>query len=406
MDRRYIILRRPEQLQRTRDILGGGVRFGVRREEAPPIIEFDQMQERNARDMARAPDVEAVVPEIPLKLVHPVSMAQADAEAVTEGAVAWGIQATGAVDTPFTGKGVKVAVLDTGIDRNHEAFAGVNVVEVDYTGEGNGDRDGHGTHCAGTIFGRDVGGVRIGVARGVEEAFIGKVIGKNGGGTSSLLKAIREASEAGCQILSMSLGFDFPAAAARLVEEGLPTDLAAAVALADYRANVRLFDRVGELLHAQSLGDRREILVFAASGNESRRNLDPAYEMPAAPPSEAAGFTSVGALGRNPDGTLSVAPFSNVGCNVCGPGVGVLSAKAGTTNQLLGLSGTSMATPHVAGIAALFAEKEAAQQVRPSLFRGPGGLLIRLLGAASHAKLAPGFTDSQIGIGLIQAPTP
>ena len=84
----------------------------------------------------------------------------------------------------WTGEGVTVAVLDTGIDSKHPAFAGVDIVEKDFTGTGNGDRQGHGTHCAGTIFGRDVDGKRIGVARGVKRALIGKVLGDEGGGDS------------------------------------------------------------------------------------------------------------------------------------------------------------------------------------------------------------------------------
>ena len=70
-----------------------------------------------------------------------------------------------------------VAVLDTGIDPNHVAFNGVNLTRRNFTAEGDDDLHGHGTLCAGTIFGRDVNGLRIGVARGVSDAIIGKVLG-------------------------------------------------------------------------------------------------------------------------------------------------------------------------------------------------------------------------------------
>ncbi|HEU4728022.1 MAG TPA: S8 family serine peptidase [Kofleriaceae bacterium] len=404
MRREYIILRRASVPRGTRDILEGvglGARRGI---EPPPALEFEHMAIQDAQDMARAPEVQAVVPAIPLKLIRPMAR-EADAPALDPGTGSWGVSAVGAIDTPYTGKGVKVAVLDTGIDKNHAAFQGVELTEVDFTGEGNGDRDGHGTHCAATIFGRDVGGARIGVARGVSQAFIGKVIGTEGGSTASLLRAIHAAADAGCQIMSMSLGFDFPGAAARLQEQGFPPDLATAVALADYRANVRLFDRLGELIQAESLQGHRELLLFAASGNESKRNIDARYEMPAAPPSEAAGFTSVGALGRGPEGKLCVASFSNVGCNVCAPGVDIISARAGTTNGLVAFSGTSMATPHAAGVAALHLEKENAQPPPSGFLRFRPGVLFRILGSASLQLLAPGVTAAQAGLGLIRAPT-
>jgi subtilisin family serine protease len=80
----------------------------------------------------------------------------------------------GADTSPFSGDGIVVAVLDTGIDASHPAFEGVDIVQKDFTGEGVGDQHGHGTHCAGTIFGRTSEGTRIGVAPGVKKALIGK----------------------------------------------------------------------------------------------------------------------------------------------------------------------------------------------------------------------------------------
>ena len=132
----------------------------------------------DAADARRAPGV-AVAPLLPMKLVEPVSTLEAEIP-ISPGS-AWGVEAVGALESEFSGAGIKVAVLDTGIDASHEAFRGLKVTQRDFTGEGDGDRVGHGTHCAGIVAGRDVNGYRYGVAPGVDELLVGKVVGAKGG---------------------------------------------------------------------------------------------------------------------------------------------------------------------------------------------------------------------------------
>jgi subtilisin family serine protease len=341
---------------------------------------------------------------MPLKLIAPIAHTAASSTTQTVGAT-WGLEAIGALTSPYTGAGVKVAVLDTGIDASHVAFADVRLDQRNYTSEAPEDTDGHGTHCAGTIFGRDVAGRRIGVARGVVDAFIGKVLGRGGGGSDGIVRAIMDALTADCQVISMSLGLDYPGYFAQLRAQGLDEDIAAAVALSHYRANVRLFDRVGQMIAAHAQLKRRDILVLAASGNESKRDLDPKHEFPAAPPSEAEGFVSVGAAGMEADG-LVIAPFSNTGCMVCAPGVGIESAKAGTRDGLIALSGTSMATPHVAGVAALLIEAASSNTATSGLALFPRALDLRerLIGTARPHGFAGGETPVAAGSGLVQSP--
>jgi subtilisin family serine protease len=148
---------------------------------------------------------------IPLMLIEPVSSSGHVAAAPTEAQVAWGIKAVGASTSPFTGKGVTVAVLDTGIDKSHPAFSGVEIIGRNFTtgtAEDFNDTNSHGTHCAGTIFGRAVNGTRIGVAPGVTRAVIGKVLGPGGGSTGTLFSAINWAIENNAHIISMSLAMD------------------------------------------------------------------------------------------------------------------------------------------------------------------------------------------------------
>ncbi len=90
-----------------------------------------------------------------------------------------------------------------------------------------------------------------------------------------------------------------------------------------------------------------------------------------------------------------VAPFSNTGPAVVGPGVAVMSAKLG--GGLKALNGTSMATPHVAGVAALWAE---------AIQQQTGNLTAETLAAELRAncRFDAGFDPDDMGAGLVQAP--
>jgi subtilisin family serine protease len=293
-----------------------------------------------------------------------------------------------------------VAVLDTGVDAAHPAFAGVELVQRDFSGAGDGDRQGHGTHCAGTIFGRDVDGTRIGVAGGVSKALVGKVLGDDGGGDSDMIfRGIAWALQEGADVISMSLGFDFPGLVDDLVNRRRwPVDLATSAALEAYRGNLRMFDALMGMVRARAAFDEGTILC-AAAGNESRREENEDFEIAVSLPAAAEGVVSVGALARGEGGAgFTVAPFSNTFPQLSAPGVDVLSAKAG--GGLRSLSGTSMATPHVAGVAALWWETVRAGSSRPSAT----AVLAKLLAAARPEGFAPGTDEADRGLGIASAP--
>jgi subtilisin family serine protease len=358
-----------------------------------PEVEVGDLEPRRAASLVRRKDIRAVAPVIPMKLIAPVG-SDTDAVPVADG-MTWGVQAVAADTSPFTGESIVVAVLDTGIDTSHPAFAGVDIVRKNFTTDSDDDEDGHGTHCAGTILGRNVAGTRIGVAPGISKALIGKVIGKGGGGSDQIMQAIEWAVNGGANVVSMSLGFDFPRHVKELETDGLPTELAISMALEGYRANILLFEALASFIAAQNAFMQATLLV-AAAGNESRREEDPDFEIAVSPPAVANGFVSVAAVAKTPQG-FAVAPFSNVGARVSGPGVGVVSAKRG--GGLKPDSGTSMATPHVAGVAALWAQKL-------SMTGELNGRLLadRLVGTATTAGMKPGFDPYDIGAGLVQAP--
>ncbi len=250
----------------------------------------------------------------------------ADSDAYT-----WGLLATGVDRTTVTGKGARVAVLDTGFDFTHPDFAGRQIASKSFVAEEDAtDGQGHGTHCVGTIAGPAApeGSRRYGVAPDVE-LHVGKVLGNDGSGSDGgILAGINWAIAAGCQIVSMSLG-------------------------ADVRSPSVAYERVGS--RALAAGT----LIVAAAGNNANRPGDAGF---VGVPANSKSIMAIAAI----DPRLRVASFSAAGTSIDGgqidlaaPGVDVCSSWP-MPQRYNTISGTSMATPHVSGLAALWHEKSGA----------------------------------------------
>jgi subtilisin len=120
----------------------------------------------------------------------------------------WGLKATKVDKSLLTGSGIKVAVLDTGMDLLHPDFAGRSIVSQSFVpGESVQDTNSHGTHCIGTACGfQDLNGRRYGVAY-ESTIYVGKVLSNAGSGDSGwILAGMEWAIANGCQVISMSLG--------------------------------------------------------------------------------------------------------------------------------------------------------------------------------------------------------
>lgn len=122
--------------------------------------------------LRRDPQTKVIAPPMPLKLIEGFPVDTANNADISSASNTRGVDAVGAAQSSFTGSGITVAALEAGIELTHSAFIGANISCKNFTTESNDDIHGHGTHCAGTIFGQDVGGIRIGVARIVSSALI------------------------------------------------------------------------------------------------------------------------------------------------------------------------------------------------------------------------------------------
>ncbi|MFF3562401.1 S8 family serine peptidase [Streptomyces sp. NPDC002574] len=267
-----------------------------------------------------------------------------------------------------TGQGVDVAVLDTGVDDGHPDLAGRIAAEQSFVpGDTVVDRHGHGTHVASTIVGTGAAsdGKEKGVAPGAR-LHVGKVLDNTGSGQTSWILAGMEwaARTEHAKVISMSLGGSDPS------DGSDPMSMA-----------------------VDSLSDETGTLFTIAAGNTGRSGTISA-------PGAANEALTVGAV----DSSDALADFSSRGPRagdaaikpeITAPGVAVSAARSQYSpgqGSYTTMSGTSMATPHVAGAAALVAAAHpgwTGRQIKDAL--------------VSTAKATPSYTAYQAGNGRVDA---
>jgi subtilisin family serine protease len=276
-----------------------------------------------------------------------------DSLAALAGPANWGIDrfAVKVLSDMADGFGIVVGVIDTGIDANHPDLNGRVIDAADFTGGGNpGDRNGHGTHCAGTVA---AGNPQIGVAKGAR-LVCGKGLSDGGSGSGrGIAAAMRWCAERGATILSLSLGSPDPDPQ---IDEG-----------------------------GRELAER-SIWIVAAAGNSGGGTPNVDY------PGRFPWAISVAAV----DEQLRVASFSSAGAKIdtSAAGTNVWSCRPGGGYRQM--SGTSMATPFAAGVLAMY-RSGLIQRRRPI----PSVESLRSILRDRSMDLAPIGVDRRTGPGAI-----
>ncbi|WP_277438368.1 S8 family serine peptidase [Streptomyces sp. SPB162] len=266
----------------------------------------------------------------------------------------------------YDGKGRKVAILDTGIDDTHPDLKDQVSAEQSFVpGQAVTDGNGHGTHVASTIAGTGAasGGDYKGVAPGAK-LLIGKVLSNEGSGADSgIIAGMEWAKAQGADVVSMSLGSPLPddgtdpmaQAVDRLSADGGPLFVIAA-------GNAYAAGSIG------APGSAATALTVAAVDKQDGR----------------ADFSSMGPL----SGSYGLKP------DISAPGVDITAARSQALTSGSGMyqtmSGTSMATPHVAGAAAILKQRHpdwTGQQLKDALM--------------SSSKQLSGFTPYEMGTGRL-----
>jgi subtilisin len=293
-------------------------------------VYFGYMDKQGIRKTEEQRDAARVYAAEYLSLIRPVFKRSAE----SAGDMTWGLERLG-IDKIWQnglyGNGIRVGHLDTGVDASNEALRGQvkAFVDIDYDGniisdsrppgEAAYDSDDHGTHTAGTICGGLANGMAIGVAPKAE-LYVALVI-EGGNALVRVLQGMEWCIENQVKVLSMSLGF---------------------------RGYTPFFTDVMRRLRENG------VLPIIAIGNEgfgfsrSPGNYPEALSVGAIDSNDhVARFSSSIRFNRD------IEPYQP---NCVAPGVNVISAKPGGGVQAM--SGTSMATPHIAGVAALILESQ------------------------------------------------
>jgi hypothetical protein len=367
------------------------------------FVLLDGVRFERLPEIAALPEVAMIEWQMPMQVMNDVSTRTVQArKSIT-------FSTNTAEDHGFTGTGVNVAIVDTGVDDTHEAFAGkfvagFNTFDVTDPGDGSrhtGDDNGHGTHVAGTVLALETAG------RNCRTPDDGSPTNCGGMAPGAGVVAIKVCN-AGGGCPNLSQGLDWLGTHASQFHIRVAN--ISISACTDDDGTSALAQQVNYLA---AIG----VVVAVAHGNSPNCGVPGGTKLTPAPGSASFAITVDASDDR---GTISrtddvIAPFFLVGPrmdfnlmspdlmalkpDITAPGVNIFSAQAGSTNLYFSDSGTSMASPHVAGAAADII------QARPDI--DPGSLKDLLLRNADFSHNVAAFPavnptwDTGFGSGIL-----
>ncbi|MBE0523525.1 MAG: S8 family serine peptidase [Methanosarcinales archaeon] len=281
-------------------------------EATPEVIE----------ELSRREDVAEIIPDFVVHLVEEPSI-QGEA-GILSGTPVWGVEkinATDVWDMGFNGTGINVSIIDTGINYSHPDLQANYKLGYDFV---NNDQDpmddeGHGTHVAGTVSGTGVEGYKTGVAPGAN-LFAAKVLDSDGDGNySDIIEGVGWSVANGADVVSLSFGGPHESSMTAMVNNTIAAGVLPVIAAGnDGRNGSSTIMCPGDEINATTVG--------ATDSNDNN-----------------ASFSSIG--------PVNLSSETYIKPDVVAPGLKILSTSwlGGYINK----SGTSMATPHVSGAAAL-----------------------------------------------------
>lgn len=350
------------------------------------LVELDTQDLQNLIDDDAMNSVEGVFLNRTLR-VPPMVMPKSVPSAIEDNKVSsWGVRTIGALAAwgafECRGEGVRVALLDTGVDANHPDLIGKieGWIEFDSKGKPKNtkphDDDGHGTHCAGIIAGGRASGRWIGVAPAARILAARVLDGKAGGTDAQVLAGIDWAIEQGVDVINMSLG-------GLIWGPDVPSTYTSAI-LNALRVGIPVVTAIGNDGSQTSGSPGNDFFAFAVGATDHRGC--------------AAGFSGgrTQVVRRSPFFDADSLPLVYSKPDLSAPGVAVLSSLP--KGRWEHMNGTSMAAPHVSGAIALLLS---ATKIRELIEPAERAFVIQDLLTGSAEEYGEAGQDHRFGFGRL-----